>query len=168
MRRVRPVAEDGTIGGRRRLGADSAELDLTPMIDVTFLLLIFFMVTSTMRTPDPTDVPPAATATTAETGSAFLIRLERLGGEPRLTFEAAGEEVSVAATDALDGGTLEAALRDAVDATDGGGREVLVNAAGDTPHGVVSRVARVVESVEGTRLFFGVREKADSAPGPTP
>mgnify|MGYP003325625382 CR=1 FL=1 len=28
---------------------EDAEMDITPMIDVTFLLLIFFMVTSTMQ-----------------------------------------------------------------------------------------------------------------------
>ncbi|MEQ9408334.1 MAG: biopolymer transporter ExbD [Fuerstiella sp.] len=46
-------------GFGRKKKKDEADLDITPMIDVTFLLLIFFMVTSTMQgTPDK-DIPPA-------------------------------------------------------------------------------------------------------------
>ena len=33
--------------GRHRTGAGAAEVSLTPMLDVVFILLIFFMVTST-------------------------------------------------------------------------------------------------------------------------
>lgn len=46
-------------GLKRKKKKEEADLDITPMIDVTFLLLIFFMVTSTMQgTPDK-DIPPA-------------------------------------------------------------------------------------------------------------
>lgn len=50
----------GEEGGlKKKKKAEEADLDITPMIDVTFLLLIFFMVTSTMQgTPDK-DIPPA-------------------------------------------------------------------------------------------------------------
>ena len=51
------AADDGW-GGRKRATTE-AELDITPMIDVTFLLLIFFMVTSTMDPEEALDVPPA-------------------------------------------------------------------------------------------------------------
>ena len=37
----------GSFGGKRK--PIEGELDITPMIDVTFLLLIFFMVSSTMQ-----------------------------------------------------------------------------------------------------------------------
>ncbi len=33
--------------GRTKRGADNADIDLTPMLDVVFILLIFFIVTST-------------------------------------------------------------------------------------------------------------------------
>ena len=39
--------ESGGLGRAKK--KDEADLDITPMIDVTFLLLIFFMVTSTMQ-----------------------------------------------------------------------------------------------------------------------
>ena len=54
---------EGGLGKKKK--KEEADLDITPMIDVTFLLLIFFMVTSTMQgTPDK-DIPPAEMGTNA-------------------------------------------------------------------------------------------------------
>lgn len=39
--------------------AEEADMDITPMIDVTFLLLIFFMLSNSMANPTPMDVPTA-------------------------------------------------------------------------------------------------------------
>jgi len=47
--------EDG-FGGSR--GDDEEELDLTPMVDVTFLLLIFFMITASFSIQKTLPVPP--------------------------------------------------------------------------------------------------------------
>lgn len=49
--------DSGGIGKKRKV--EEAELDITPMIDVTFLLLIFFMVTSTMQATPDKDIPPS-------------------------------------------------------------------------------------------------------------
>lgn len=52
--------------GRTRLRASPA-LDLTPMVDVVFLLVIFFMVSTTFITMEsglPVDLPSAQTAVT--------------------------------------------------------------------------------------------------------
>lgn len=46
-----PAAEDHFLLPRKR--RDDEEMDITPMIDITFLLLIFFVVCSTM---DPTKI----------------------------------------------------------------------------------------------------------------
>ena len=55
---------------RRRLGApqedDESSIDLTPMLDVVFIMLIFFIVTATfikevgldLNSPDPNKTPP--------------------------------------------------------------------------------------------------------------
>ena len=45
------------IGGNKKL--DEGELDMTPMIDVTFLLLIFFMIASTMKPAGEEQLAPA-------------------------------------------------------------------------------------------------------------
>lgn len=44
---------------RPRLRAEEAEMDMTPMIDVTFQLLIFFMLTNNLANPAPMLVPQA-------------------------------------------------------------------------------------------------------------
>ncbi len=48
------------VARRPRRRADEAEMDMTPMIDVTFQLLIFFMLTNQLANPAPTLVPEAA------------------------------------------------------------------------------------------------------------
>lgn len=51
---------DGVSGSRRRkvrTTTDDAEMDMTPMIDVTFLLLIFFMITASFSLQKGLDVP---------------------------------------------------------------------------------------------------------------
>jgi biopolymer transport protein ExbD len=51
------VFDSGGIGKKRKV--EEVDLDITPMIDVTFLLLIFFMVTSTMQATPDKDIPPS-------------------------------------------------------------------------------------------------------------
>ena len=48
--------EDDSWGGGR--GDDDGEMDLTPMVDVTFLLLVFFMVTASFSIQKTLKVPP--------------------------------------------------------------------------------------------------------------
>jgi len=52
---------------RSKRGNDQADIDMTPMLDIVFILLIFFIVTATflqeqgvdMRPPPPSDTPPS-------------------------------------------------------------------------------------------------------------
>ncbi len=52
---------------RSKRGNDQADIDMTPMLDIVFILLIFFIVTATflqeqgvdMRPPPPSQEPPA-------------------------------------------------------------------------------------------------------------
>ena len=57
MARRSLFTNSGSFSGGRKLA--DGEMDITPMIDVTFLLLIFFMVASTMQGTPDIDVPPA-------------------------------------------------------------------------------------------------------------
>jgi len=57
------VFDDAAFGKKKK--KDEAEMDITPMIDVVFLLLIFFMVTSTMQGTPDRDIPPATSGTNA-------------------------------------------------------------------------------------------------------
>jgi biopolymer transport protein ExbD len=61
--------------GRHRTGAGTAEVSMTPMLDVVFILLIFFMVTSTFTREKAIRLEPPATGTGASSGKAMLIRI---------------------------------------------------------------------------------------------
>lgn len=58
--------------------SERADIDLTPMIDVVFLLLIFFLLTSIFSKPSiPMDLPEAETARTdAEPDISVIIKKE--------------------------------------------------------------------------------------------
>ena len=56
----RPVDDDAPLlGSGRRSRMDDIDMDITPMIDMTFLLLIFFLVSSTPDQQTAIDLPPA-------------------------------------------------------------------------------------------------------------
>ena len=58
--------------GKRRKGEDDSQIDLTPMLDVVFIMLIFFIVTASfvnetglnVDRPPTTDQPPPDSANT--------------------------------------------------------------------------------------------------------
>jgi len=54
-----PESDDDDPPPRRARPEDSAAIDLTPAVDVTFQLLIFFMVTASFSMQKAFDVPPA-------------------------------------------------------------------------------------------------------------
>jgi biopolymer transport protein ExbD len=51
------VAEERAVKFRHRAGRGEAEMDMTPMVDVVFLLLIFFMVTAAFSLQKSFEVP---------------------------------------------------------------------------------------------------------------
>ena len=51
------VADEAPVQFRLEQNSNEAEMDMTPMVDVTFLLLIFFMVTATFRMQKSFEVP---------------------------------------------------------------------------------------------------------------
>ncbi len=79
-------ADDDVVKPRRRK-ADDTEMDITPMIDVTFLLLIYFVVASTMSPNKAVDLANADVGVpVAEKQSAVLIvtKAEGANGEAQV------------------------------------------------------------------------------------
>jgi len=67
LRRKRPLAE--------------AEMDITPMIDCTFLLLIFFLVTSRMKAQAPLELPKARHGAVVSERDAVILTVVKGSGE---------------------------------------------------------------------------------------
>ena len=179
------LRREGDIVGellRRRRG-ESVDLDITPMIDIVFLLLIFFLVASIPDMQVEADLPPARHGVGVNPRSAIVITLgERGGGEPAKVYlsdgksgqpipadlagqEAAIEralrgEMGVALPD--DSDEQEAIIRRAVSTGfhRAGLATVLLKAEKGVLHRDVARVARAIAAAdtEGIQLNLAVYE----------
>ena len=69
----------GPVLKRRRI-ADALELDITPMIDITFLLLIFFLVASTPDLQVAVELPPARHGLGVSARTATIVTIAKRGG----------------------------------------------------------------------------------------
>ena len=137
---------------RRDRFADKADIDMTPMIDMTCLLLIFFMLTNSFESQKDLNVPEAEHGVGVESAVATFITLEQPaepGGPVRVLLGDVGGEP----------GDLEAVRRWVADGLAQGRRLVVIKAEGRVPHREVRRVAEAAAAVEGVTLHFGVREK---------
>ncbi len=150
------VSRGGNLVLLRRRNRDSAEMDITPMIDITFLLLIFFIVCSTMDQSSTVQLPPAYF------GSAVSERDSTV-----ITVDGSGMDSVVY----LDGGTSGTPLssnqetqeREIAKAVEEGFREgkstVVIRASGDLFQAEVNRIETVVGTIPGVKtIHIAVKE----------
>ena len=133
----------------QRRGIPEADLDITPMIDVTFLLLIFFMVSSTMQSEKDVDVPVADHGVGVETRSSGIITVYASDPEPVIEIESVGMNLT------LD--DVETQVEEWV--TDNEDIEVIIKAERDVPSGFVSRVLKAVTKTESVNFSIGVQDR---------
>ena len=145
--------EDGGLGRKKK--KDEADLDITPMIDVTFLLLIFFMVTSTMQgTPDK-DIPPSLSGDNATKAGVTDVSILA----PASSAEE-GEIILKDKTVSLD--QLKADLVQEGSATDE--MKLMIYVERDVKSGFVGEVEKIIGEVAGELgkeipMYFAVRDR---------
>lgn len=120
------------------------------MIDVTFLLLIFFMVSSTMQGTPDIPLPPSEMGEGVVADDAVVLTVLGTDGVPR---------VHLGKTPDAPTGDSDAVAAYVSEAVAARKSTVIINADRDLPSGFVEDVARAanVEGVE--RMFYGVEEK---------
>jgi biopolymer transport protein ExbD len=132
--------------------ADEADLDITPMIDVTFLLLIFFMVTSTMQPESVVDVPKANFGVGKDLNSSTVITiLANKGGGPVrvLLGDGEGDEAR----------SMEKVVAYAQKGVSEGKRQIIIKADRDVNHGKVQEVLKALGEIDAELEFaIGVEE----------
>ena len=149
---------DGVLPKRRLFEARHADLEITPMIDITFLLLIFFLVASHPDSQTAVDLPPARYGQGVSARSSTIITVAapqgRGGAKVYLNDGKIGEPLPD------DPEIRRREIRDYVDAGLQAGRnDVLIKAERKVLHRQVSEVATAAASVEGVQLYMAVLEE---------
>ncbi len=140
----------------RRGGRDSADMDITPMIDVVFLLLIFFVVCSTIGKNSSVQLPKAkiGIAVNPKTATVFAIAGLESDSVVYLGDGTAGKPLAA---------DLEVQRAEIIQAIELGLRQgktnVVIKADRKLHHGVVYRVESAAASVPGITLNIVVAEE---------
>ena len=137
---------------------EEPDLDITPMIDITFLLLIFFIVCSKMDQDAAVDLPPAKTGIGVVNSQAVML-IVRKGTDRRARISTAdGTEFPL--SDTLE--AQEEQITEYVQDQLGGGDkfEIVIKAEKAVSHGEVSRVTKAAGKAasDGHRLHLAVME----------
>ncbi len=150
--------DEGPVLPRREVD-DSADMDITPMIDITFLLLIFFLVCSTMSQSSSVKLPPARYGKGVDEQTAVIITVDGEGGESKARVYLGDGTAGTPLPE--DHETQEKLIGEAVEAGLGEGKTtVLVKAAGSVKSADVERVQKAAGAMaqEGSSFFLGVME----------
>jgi len=154
-------ARPRTIKPRRQL--EDTEMDITPMIDITFLLLIFFLVASKMDESSPVSLSPAKYGLAVPTKNSVVLTIgaNATAGGPAGVYRGDGMNPEMA-FDSNDLEAQEEAIASYVADTmlsDTNKTLVLIKAARGVKHRDVSRVAKAVSKVpEVQQLHVAVLE----------
>jgi biopolymer transport protein ExbD len=160
-------ADDDPVTLPRRRTVVEGDLDITPMIDITFLLLIFFLVASRVQQSSSAKLPPAQFGAGVSTKTAAILTVIPGPGEHAQVFK--GDTVAAAArVKATDLADQEREIADYIERQLAGDppeaepkQHVLIKAAHDVRSREVARVARAAAKANTSktiRMHFAVRE----------
>ena len=124
---------------RPRALANDDELDITPMIDIVFLLLIFFLVSSKMNPEQAVDLPKARHGNVVAGKESAIIVMRRGTGDQAEVMRADGSPFS------LDLEQQNAEIAEYVaQSFDQGKKHVIIRADGAVRHGEIGRVSEAI------------------------
>jgi biopolymer transport protein ExbD len=139
----------------RPLSSDD-EMDITPMIDITFLLLIFFLVASKMNPEQAVELPQARHGGVVAAKESVVIVMRRGTGERADVLKADGGNFS------QDPEQQNIEIAEYVAAgIEAGKKHVIIRAEGSVRHGEIGRVSEAIsESLEeGEVINIAVMEQ---------
>lgn len=147
------VDEDlGPVLPRRRLIGDG-EADMTPMIDMTFLLLVFFLVTFKANESKLVELPEARHGGAVGKDESITFSLMRQAGQTEARVYLGDDEAHPLSEDHA---RQAAEIADIVESE--GRQHVLIKADRAVHYRDVARVAAAVGQVEGVQLHFAVSD----------
>lgn len=128
-----------------RRSSEDDEPDITPMIDMTFLLLIFFMVTSTMKPEGALQIPAARSGVGVASEDACILSIFDDDGTPGVYLSDMERKNGPVAPEQVTGFV-----------TDSKKRNVIIKADKKVPSGFVEEVARRAAEADIEDLAFYV------------
>ena len=134
---------------------DDSEADITPMIDMTFLLLIFFVVTSTMDPAQIGKIPKAINGLNVPAEESVLLFLSAASGDKAVVTTLEGREFS------SDENTQTSEIVDFVtQQLDQGKKQVMIFGDDNVRVGEVTRVQRIIGDAFETidKTYIAVQE----------
>ena len=147
---------DEPLAGRREI--EEIEMDITPMIDITFLLLIFFLVASRLSEDAPVELPPARHGTAVTMKSSAIITLAQSGGDTAEIYRGDGKNDQTRVPESSPEDQEQLIVEYIEKQRDLGKSNVLIKAESGVKHGEVSRVAKAVRAVGNETMFVAVLE----------
>jgi biopolymer transport protein ExbD len=152
------VPDDGPLMGKKRL-TDDYVFDITAMIDLVFMMNIFFLVTSIADSMSQIDLPLAEHPRAAEVDTCLMVTIKSQGeNRPAAVYVGEGSEEQLLP----EGKEQEKQLRELVEtAMESGKKTLLIKAERRVLHRDVSRVASVAAVLEGVKLNLAVLEFED-------
>ena len=138
---------------RKKRVMPSTDVDITPMIDLTFQLLIFFMVTSTMQGNPPAVLPASMSGTSIETAKVInvVVKPAAVSGEaPQI--EINKEPVNLE--------ELKALLEEQAGARSDG-IHVMILADYLMKNGDLNEVEMLMSEIPGVTYHFGVQDRRE-------
>lgn len=128
------------------------EMDITPMIDLTFLLLIFFILTSKMTGEKTYDIPPAKHGTTVPSKACVSVIVTRGTGEAPIVARGDGTLFS----DDPEQQAAEISEYVQIELESGRKTEVLIRAEGNVTSGQLNKVKQAIGEVIGEDRLINI------------
>jgi len=142
-----------TTGGRKE---PDSEIDITPMIDIVFLLLIFFVVTSKMQPEQVTDLPKARHGEGVASKQWIVLNVKRGTSD---TAEITRKDGSSFSSDKIEQSQqIEDYVKEGLEQ---GMKLVVIRAEGAVRTGEISRIRTAISAAleEGQEINIAVQEQ---------
>jgi biopolymer transport protein ExbD len=153
-----PLLEGSSLGGfgAPRRAAEDPHFDITAMIDLVFMMNIYFLVTFVTVSLSQVDLPAASHAAPLDADTSVTLTIVGGGSDPLVVYVGDRESgIPVRGTE-----QQEASVRAAVEEGVAAGKmDVLLKAEKQVRLGDLFRVSAAASAVEGVKLNVAVMEK---------
>lgn len=151
---------DESVSFSRRKRREDPEMDITPMIDITFLLLIFFLVTSRLTDEAYVELPSAKNGSAVSSKTSVIVTVTKGNGERPIIYKGDGARPETKLTSVGDD-DQQTELEEYIEKglTVGSKQQLLIKAEEGVLHRDVARVARAAGNATASVLYVGVTEE---------